>query len=411
MRIHAFQGFRFTAATGDAGAQAAPPFDQIDDAQRDQLQSLSPWHFAHFTRPLDGPEGNPYEHAAAVHRQWIESGAVARDEAPALYPYQIEMPGGGERLGLCALIGVEAAGSNVIRPHESTLDKPFADRLNLLRTTRIDPEPVMFLSDDPGTLEGLLRADVAAASPLVEHRDGAGNLHRLFTVSDPRRIRAYQEALTPCSAAIADGHHRYKVGRTYAEEIQAQPGTAAAAKMAVLFSLASDWTIDPIHRGFAQRVETAALHSLIRDRQPLAATDGRGLAAAVAAAPQPALAVRHHDGVTELWQLDPARMPSGSPPGTEDLAVAHLHWVLLPKLGFTPQTYLDGTVTYRANPQNLFEQVNRGELATGIWLPPMGTESFGQAISKGDLLPAKATRFLPKVASGLVWAGHDARLL
>ena len=174
MRIYGFQGYRFSTSAGDAGQLAAPPFDQIDDSLRDELQASARHHFAHLTRPLPGEEGDPYRHAAALHRSWFEDGTVARDPEPCLYPYVIESPDGVRRLGLCTLVGVEDPSSNVIRPHESTLDKPFADRLNLLRTTRIDLEPVMFLSDDPGTLEEMLRQDLAHLEPVARHRDAAG---------------------------------------------------------------------------------------------------------------------------------------------------------------------------------------------------------------------------------------------
>jgi uncharacterized protein (DUF1015 family) len=40
----------------------------------------------------------------------------------------------------------------------------------------------------------------------------------------------------------------------------------------------------------------------------------------------------------------------------------------------------------------------------------MAPQQFAAAIAEGDLLPPKSTRFLPKVVSGLVWAGHDAAL-
>ncbi|MCB1034890.1 MAG: DUF1015 domain-containing protein [Acidobacteria bacterium] len=411
MRIYGFQGYRFSTSAGDAGQLAAPPFDQIDDSLRDELQASARHHFAHLTRPLPGEEGDPYRHAAALHRSWFEDGTVARDPEPCLYPYVIESPDGVRRLGLCTLVGVEDPSSNVIRPHESTLDKPFADRLNLLRTTRIDLEPVMFLSDDPGTLEEMLRQDLAHLEPVARHRDAAGNVHSLFRVSGADRITGYQEALSGCSAAIADGHHRYKVGRTYAEEIGAAPGTGAAAKMAVLFSLSSKHlVIDPIHRGFAEAPDLSPLYGLLRSRESLEVSSGEALAAAVAAAPQPALGVLTREGA-ELWGLDPARLPEGCPPGSERLAVVHLHSHLLPLLGFSQASYLDGTVSYRAIPATLFRQVRSGELALGIFLPPMSAEAFGEAISKGDLLPAKATRFLPKLASGLVWAGHDAQLI
>jgi uncharacterized protein (DUF1015 family) len=414
MRIHAFTGYRYTAAAGDPDVVGAPPFDQIDEGLGEDLHAASPYQFSHLTRPVAGAEGDVYRHAAALHQEWLTGGQVQRDDAPSLYPYVIRVTDGTLRLGICALIGVEPEGSGVIRPHEKTLDKPFADRLNLLRATRIDLEPVMFLSDDPGTLEPLIEEDIDAAEPLLAHEDASGNVHELYRISDPARIARYKDVLEPCSAAIADGHHRYKVGRTYAEEVGAAPGTAAGSKMAVLFSMRSPHlVIDPIHRGLAEAPDLAPVHALLRQRRTVDVADGDALAAAVATAnanEAPALGVLHRGDIPELWLLDPARMPAVAPPGADRLAVGHLHYVLLPAVDFPAEAALDGTVQYRASAANLWNQVQDGTLELGIFLPPMTAPAFGKAISRGDLLPAKATRFLPKLASGLVWAGHDAAL-
>ncbi len=411
MRIFAFRGTRYAGDPAHTGQLGAPPFDQVDSTLRDRFYDQSPHHFVRLTRPTTPDDSDIYRHADALHRSWLEDGTIASDPEPALYPYSIHLVQGGRRLGLCALVGVEDASSDVIRPHEQTLDKPFADRLNLLRETRVDLEPVMFLSDDPGTLEALLEEDLAKKAPIVVHEDTSGNIHRLYRLTEAERIRAYQEVLTPCSAAIADGHHRYKVGRTYAEQSGAEAGTAAGAKMAVLFSLASEnLVIDPIHRGLKKVPDLEELRRLLSSYKAFEASSGAEVAATVAAAPAPAMAVATHDGTLELWQLDPQRMPEGAPPGAEQLAVSHLHQVHLPAVGFNPESYLDGTVNYRADPEVLWQQLRSGELACGFFLPPMTAESFGLAISKGDLLPAKSTRFLPKLASGLVWSRHETQI-
>ena len=87
-----------------------------------------------------------------------------------------------------------------------------------------------------------------------------------------------------------------------------------------------------------------------------------------------------------------------------------LQEVVYPRLGFAATAATDGTVIYRSDPAELHRMVVAGEIAAGLWLPPMTPVEFGAAIAHGDLLPPKSTRFLPKVFSGLVWARHDAHL-
>lgn len=400
MRLFAFEGLHYSeTAAGDIGELAAPPYDQINDSLRDRFHAQSPHQFVHLTKPLAPEGGDPYRFAAALHHRWIKEGVVERDPRPALYPYVIELAGGGERLGLLGLVGYEDA--SVIRPHEHTLDKPLADRTALLDAMRVDLEPVLLLSEDQGRLDALLREDLQGAQPIVRHRDADGHFHVLYRIGVPARIALYQQALDVPSA-IADGHHRYKVGQRFAREHGAQPGTAASAKLAVITSLDSPaLTIDPIHRAFKEPVDLAKLEGVATAREKFEGSGGWDFAAAVASAPQPALGVWVHGQDPEVWQL------AG---GSNKLSVGLFQDALLPALGLPPEASTDGTVVYRSNPDELWSQVAAGELGTGLWLPPMQPAAFAAAIADGEMLPPKSTRFLPKVMSGLVWADHDSNV-
>lgn len=415
MRLFAFSGTRYTSAAGaDPGKLAAPPYDQITDAARERHHASAPHHFAHLTRPGPGPEGDPYQHAAALHRQWLERGVIAQDPQPALYPYSIELEGGGRRLGLTALVGFEDA--HAIRPHEQTLDQPLADRSALLAATAVDLEPVLLVPEDGGELDRLLAEDLTHLAPVFVHTDAAGHNHVLYRLDDPERIAVYRQALAQVPAAIADGHHRYQVGRRHAETIGAQTGTAAAAKLAVLTSLnAAHLTIDPIHRALAGDPDARTLHRFAAERQPWHGSSGVAFAAAVAAAPAPALGVWQGAGTPggggpEIWRLDPHAALAATAPRAAQLPVVQLHDLLFPALGLPASAGTDGTVIYRSDPAELHRMVAAGEAAVGFFLPPMTPADFAAAIAHGDLLPPKSTRFLPKVFSGLVWASHDARL-
>src|SRR4029077_190706 len=134
MRLYAFEGLHYTPRAGDAGELAAPPYDQINDAARDRFHTQSPHQFVHLTRPVAPEGGDPYRFAAALQHRWLKEGFIERDPQPAIYPYVIELAGGGERLGLLGLIRYEDP--TVIRPHEQTLEKAIADRTALLEATR-----------------------------------------------------------------------------------------------------------------------------------------------------------------------------------------------------------------------------------------------------------------------------------
>ncbi|HRC86219.1 MAG TPA: DUF1015 domain-containing protein [Thermoanaerobaculia bacterium] len=411
MRLYAFQGLRYNRPADEIDPLIAPPYDQIDDTLRDQLQRRSPYQFAWLIKPLPGASGDPYQEAARLHRQWLAQGTLVQDAEPSLYPYVIELADGGHRLGLACLAGVEDPAAGIIRPHEATLDKPLADRVALLEATRVDLEPAFFLSEDGGQLDHLLLEDVTGQPPVATHLDPEGNRHLLYRVSDGARIRRYQDLLGPLSVAIADGHHRYKTGLTFARKTGAPAGTAAAAKLTVVTSIASPGlAIDPIHRALSRELDLSPAAHLALSRTTVDAASGPEVAAAVAAAEQPAIAFWPAGGKAEIWRLDPSLGPPELAPGARSLAVALLHSAVLPALGFAPAAATDGTVIYRSSPEKLAAELAAGSLKLGILLPPMKPDAFSAAIAHGDMLPPKSTRFLPKVFSGLVWASHDSKL-
>ena len=416
MKLYAFQGYRYNSAKLDAAAQTAPPFDQIDESLRDRLHGQSPHQFAHVTKPVGQDGRTPHERSVALHREWLESGVIARDETPSLYPYAITQPDGSSRLGLCALVGVEPGREGDLWPHEQTVAKSIAERLALLRLTQIDIEPVFYLAEDDGTLERLLSEDCngAAGAARVSHTDPwTGDVHSLYRITDPGRIGAYAAALADARAAIADGHHRTQVAQTYAAEAGAASGTAAACKMVVLTSLASaNLRIDPVHRGIRVPVYRDVMSALPARRERLRETAGAAIAARVAAAPQPALAVWFQgDPTPELWTLDPEAAPADMPGRKADLPASLLHHHLLKTAGVPPTSATDGSIAYKADPDDIIALLERSEITAGVFLPPMTPKQFALATEDGDLLPPKSTRFLPKLVSGLVWCGHDAEVV
>jgi uncharacterized protein (DUF1015 family) len=202
------------------------------------------------------------------------------------------------------------------------------------------------------------------------------------------------------------------VGQRFAQERGIRPGTAASAKLAVITSLDSPaLAIEPIHRALREPADLAKLAGVYARTETFRGTSGAEFAAAVAAAPQPAMGVWISGREPEIWHLDPAKVPDVPSTGIPQLVVEIFQKTFLPALGLSPEASTDGTVVYRSSPDELWNQVAAGELGTGFFLPPMQPAEFAAAIADGQLLPPKSTRFMPKVMSGLVWADHESQIL
>lgn len=406
MQIFAFQGTRYHPANGDPGRLAAPPFDQIDAELATILRAES-HHFAHLTRPdpeLDDPHGA----AAALQRRWLEEDVLIAEDRPSLYLYETRLATGGSRLGLCGLLGLAASS---VRPHERTVSKTVDERLDLVRKIRTDLEPIFLLCNDDGALDTELRIDLEGAQWLASYRDEFGHTHSIAAIQEPERIEQYQELLSGQSGLIADGHHRYEVSRLYAEERRAKPRTAPACKLVVLVSLGSPHlSIDPIHRAVRQPVNLDRFREYVRETVTWTGATGSGLALAAATARQPALGVWERGGDPVLCTLDRDRILAHSDGRLPDLPVTLFH-SLFDELGWDDESASDGTIVYRSDPDKLYREMLEHEFSTSFWLPPMSAEDFSEALTVCELMPPKSTRFLPKLASGLVWARHDTKLM
>ena len=404
MRLFPFAGTRYAPPAGDAGRLAAPPFDQIDPRLQARLHA-EPLQFSQLTRPDPAGADGPAEHAAALHRRWLDQGMIRRDGERSYYPYEILLADGGRRLGLCALVGLESPESGIVVPHEQTVARTVDERLDLLRTTGCDLEPILVLADDRGSLDAAVASAIEDREPLAEHGDPFGHRHRLYSAGDGDGFAAL---LAGSTAVIADGNHRWQVARDYAAEVGATIGgdgadVPQAVKLAVVTSLESPGlTIDPIHRGLEVAVDLAAATDLASERSPWTGNDGSGLAAAVASAPQPALGVLAAGRQAEIWRLGKSALAAER----AALVAFRLHDELLPRTGLAPTAATDGTMTYRSDPDVLWDEVAAGALALGLFLPPMSARAFGAAMAAGGLMPPKSTRFLPKLVSGLVWFEH-----
>jgi uncharacterized protein (DUF1015 family) len=230
--VRPFRALRYAPdVAGDAGLLIAPPYDVIDDAERQVLLARDPRNVVRLDFPsVEGGDADPderYRRASRRLAQWRTEGAIRQDPRPAVYVYEQEfrVPGGEATLlrrGFFARVGLEPFGSG-IRAHERTLAGPREDRYRLLRATNVNTSPVVAMyENEDGLVAGILEA-VSGEPPTVEAEDVIGDRHRLWMLPTGGDGRA--ERLAAAAAAvpltIADGHHRYEMALRYRAEQRA----------------------------------------------------------------------------------------------------------------------------------------------------------------------------------------------
>ena len=139
-----------------------------------------------------------------------------------------------ERRGIVASLAAEPYETGIVLPHERTYRRTTEERLQLLRETRVHPEPLFLLVDGP------LGVERPTTDP-----DAEVNGTRLWRLPDPDAGALLGDA----QLLIADGHHRYETAVAFGAD---EPGGTRV--MALLVSTGDPGLhVFPTHRVFAER--------------------------------------------------------------------------------------------------------------------------------------------------------------
>jgi uncharacterized protein (DUF1015 family) len=396
--------------TGGLAPVAAPPYDVIDAAERAQLLARSPYNVVAIDLPQDPDGGDPYEHAAAVLREWREQGVVVEDREPALWALEQDYtgPDGRRRTrhGLFARVRVEDYGPGRIRPHERTHPGPKEDRLRLTRATHANLSPIFALYDGD------------AWSPLAPHLDGApygeltdddGTAHRLWRVADPRAIAAARQALEPTELLIADGHHRYETARVYADEVGGEGGHRYVL-MCLVALQDPGLTIFPTHRLLTALDDDrrVALREAIRRDWDVEEVGEDELEPELGGAVTIGYLDAHHRRPLRLTLKDPAIADAalpGKPEAYRRLDTAVTEALLLEgALGMSEDdiSHFRG-LDYARSTAEARERVLAGDVQAALFMGPAPVELVREVAAAGEVMPPKSTYFFPKVLTGLLF--------
>jgi uncharacterized protein (DUF1015 family) len=230
--VKPFRALRYDeAVAGPLATLVAPPYDVIDDEQREELRARSAHNVVHLTLP------DSDEEAARALDEWRAQGALV-EEPPAVWALEQDYVGpdgvARTRFGIVASLKVEPYETGTVLPHERTHAGPKEGRLRLLRATRVQLEPIFLLYD------GRAPAERPDCDPDLKV-EGA----KLWRLDDPTLVRAFDDK----QLLIADGHHRYETALAFAEA----EGTPASAQMLVVLVSTDDPGLEifPTHRLFS----------------------------------------------------------------------------------------------------------------------------------------------------------------
>jgi uncharacterized protein (DUF1015 family) len=336
--VSPFRALRYDeSVAGPLDQLVAPPYDVIEDDDREFLVHNNEYNIVQLTLPGFAAR------AGADLRAWREKGVLVEDE-PALWwlvqDYLDIDQRPATRAGIAGSIDVTPYSEGKVLPHEATREHVKAERLEILRATRTQLEPIFLIYDADVPVEA------PEGDPEIDVQE-SGVRNRLWRLP-PEAVEI------DAPFVIADGHHRYETAVAFREE---EP--TATHTFAVLVSARDPGLqIHPTHRVALQ-----------------------------AGAPP-------FGFMTSTWDMDDLAMYTEGNfhrIETDDELDAR-----------EVATYdLEG-VSYTPDAMAAVQVVDDLQAAYAFLLRPPTVGQVLEFAERGEAMPAKSTFFSPKLASGLL---------
>lgn len=414
----------------------APPYDVISPTEQDELYRRSD---ANVIRLILGKEqsgdnshNNKYTRAAATFREWLDRGILKEDSAPSIYIYehQYQLKNGKERsrIGIVALVKLEALGKGRVLPHEKTLYKPTQDRFNLLMATHATFCQIFGLYSDPKNQMNPIIEHVTNPIPELEIIDEDGVIHRMWKISDPTTIEDIQSIMKDKTLYIADGHHRYETALKIQKEMQESTSNYSGeelfnyAAMMLVDMHNQELTVLPVHR-VLKNLESNIVTDLIDNLKPYFDIETLPFSA------QDELQQRQqfldqieqrgktqhvfgmYSGNSNYYlltlkdeQLLDKILKQKNAENWKKLDVAILHSLIIDYLLHikTIASQIQTHIKFVKDDDKAIDLVNSNKYQLAFFVNPTKVDQIREISDQGAVLPQKSTYFYPKPLSGLV---------
>lgn len=423
-KIKPFQGWRYNKEKVKPEEVITLPYDKIGPSLQEEYYNRSPYNYVRLIlnkiEESDSERDNRYTRARNHLYDWQKENVLRQDPKKAIYLYDQEyiVPGTDlkrVRRSFIAALKLEDFKSGVVRPHEKTLSKPKADRINLLKTTEAHLGLIFMMYEDPEKKISALLDQISKQKPVYDFVDDQKVRNKLWVVDDPDVVCQVQELMKGRTLFIADGHHRYETALTLKKE-HAQNGAHSKFDYAMMaFTNLSEegLTVLPTHRivknkpgldkgKFIRKCEEIFDVEKHPDIDTLFAylthqASKHAIGVYMGNNAFYSLVLKDHHPIEKL-------VSQGLPEQVAHLDVTILHKLILEnRLGIMPEEVASGeALNYCRDKMRGIEQVDERKAQLAFFLNPTLPKQVQEVCMAGEVLPQKSTDFFPKLLSGLV---------
>jgi uncharacterized protein (DUF1015 family) len=407
----ALDGIEYDVAkAGDLADLLSPPYDVISADARKLLADRSPNNIIHLLIPQAEGSLDRYEAAGRLIDRWRAEGVLA-DAGKAFYILEQSFRLHGESHVRTALLGRIRLGAwreSGVYPHEVTLPRPKADRLNLYRAARVQPGPIFTLAEDRDHVVADVMDRVRNTAPSRE-ADGPEEAHdRIWKISDADTIAELEAAFSDEPLFIADGHHRYETALAYRNELAEASGLAADHPanfvLAAVVPMADPGLFMlPTHRLLKIDDPAAVDKAIAALEADYVVTRIEGANEAAFASTDTALYANGACYTLAMREEAARRLEGELGAVMAPLNVNTALRIILPRFFTDVQAAIDEErIAYTHEMTEAAASVDAGEADVALLMAPLPVETVAAVSRGGATLPPKSTYFYPKLPTGVV---------
>ena len=393
-RIFPIKGIMYnTELDNDLGKFLCPPFDVVDDNDKDKLYGISEYNVIRLENGksflADDNDENKYTRSSKFLDEWLSKKVLVKDNEESLFILEEIFENNNKHISRSSLIcnvKVEDYEKKVVLPHEKTREKQKKDRFELMKNTKAVFSPIMSMIEDKNKKFMKFMQDEKLADPYVSSEIPFMHKFNLWKIKDKDKISYATSLVKNEKIFIADGHHRYETSLNYKEF-----DSKVDKRIMNIFSSHDNGLLLFGYSRAIKNLNKKNLDDLIQELSNkffLKEISWNESLINWNQSTQEIILMEYND---KIFTLDK---------GAETISTYEkLHSVFDDLLG---KENVINHIEYIHDNVSLKKKIKNNEIQLSFSMNALSKEYFLNCVSDGKLLPPKSTLFYPKLPTGLV---------
>ena len=393
-RIFPIKGIMYNSELdNDLGKFLCPPFDVVDDNDKNELYALSEYNVIRLENGKsfisDNNDENKYTRSSKFFNDWLSKRILVKDNSESFFILEEIFENNNKHISRSSLIcnvKVEDYKKKIVLPHEKTREKQKKDRFELMKNTKAVFSPIMSMIEDKNRNFMQFVDDEKTAEPFISGEIPFMHKFNLWKIQDKDRISYVTSLVENEKIFIADGHHRYETSLNYK-----QFDSKVDKRMMNIFSSHDKGLLLFGYSRAIKNLNKKNLEDLIQELSNKFSVKEIAWDESL---------INWNQSTEEIILMEYKDKVFTLDKGVETISTYEkLHSVFDDLLG---KENVINHIEYIHDNVSLKKKIKNDEIQLSFSMNALSKEYFLDCVSEGKLLPPKSTLFYPKLPTGLV---------